>query len=383
MRSLAYVAVALFLAACADTSPTAAPVSPGSEASAAAASANPNWVGVTTVFTRNLYLGGDIAPLLGAPDPVAAAGAIWNDIQQSNYPARAARLAKEIADISPDLVGLQEVVRFTVGPFPATTFPDTELLDFLTVLRAQLGALGHDYHVAAYQPNTQVALPLVLGGSLVSIGYQDATAILVKDGVETENGEGHRFQAAPPPILTAGIPFLRGWTQVDARVGGGWVRFVNAHLEIQSFAPIQTAQAQELVAAMGTSPHPVILVGDFNSAANPSAPSDRKTGTYEILTAAGFDDLWIRGHDADSGLTCCHLPDLSNQPGNFNQRLDLVLARNVPGDSGGFAGSAHLGVVGASAGDRFVDSGGRSLWPSDHAGVYATLRLPTGLFSAH
>jgi endonuclease/exonuclease/phosphatase family metal-dependent hydrolase len=256
------------------------------------------------------------------------------------------------------------------------------LIDFIAVLRANLAALGHDYSVAAYQPNTQVALPLMLNGSLVTIGYQDAVAILVRSGVETANGSGHRFAASPPTSHTAGIPFLRGWTQVDARVGGGWVRFVNTHLEIQSFAPIQTAQATELVAAMNNSPHPVILVGDFNSAANPSAPADRKTGSYGILRAAGFDDLWSRVHDEDTGPTCCHLADLSNTTASFNQRLDLIMARNIAGQNPGFAGGVQMGVVGGSGNDRFMVPQGYSLWPSDHAGVVATLRLPPGLFSA-
>jgi endonuclease/exonuclease/phosphatase family metal-dependent hydrolase len=353
---------------------------PGIEASASL-SRQQGSAGDATVFTRNLYLGGDISRLLGASDPVAAAGAIWNEIQRSNYPARAARLAREIADLSPDLVGLQEAVRFTVGPFPATSFPQEELIDFIAVLRANLAALGHDYTVAAYQPNTRVAVPLMLGENLVTIGYQDAVAILVRSGVVTANGSGHRFAASPPASHTANIPFLRGWTQVDARVGGGWVRFVNTHLEIQSFAQIQTAQASELVSALNDSPHPVILVGDFNSAANPSAPADRKTGSYGILRAAGFDDLWARANGENTGLTCCHAADLSNTTASFNQRLDLILARNIPGENSGFAGGAQMGVVGGSVGDRFMAPQGYSLWPSDHAGVVATLRLPPGLFS--
>jgi endonuclease/exonuclease/phosphatase family metal-dependent hydrolase len=337
--------------------------------------------GTASVLTRNLYLGGDIGPLLGAPDPLAAAAAIWEEIQHTDYPARAAQLAREIAELQPDLVGLQEAVRFTIGPFPATEFPTIEIVDFLSVLDDHLVSLGESYSLVAYQPNTAVALPLMMGESVVTIGYQDAVAILVRDGVETENAQGHRFAASPPIEFTAGIPFLRGWTQVDARVGGGWVRFVNTHLEIQSFAPFQTAQTAELLASLEDSPHPVILVGDFNSAANPSAPEDRKTPTYGMILEAGFDDLWTRTNPADSGLTCCHAPDLSNPTADFDQRLDIVFARNRPGRFGGFAGSAWLQVVGADDDDRFTTPTGTELWPSDHAGVHATLHLPRGLSS--
>ncbi|MEX1259191.1 MAG: endonuclease/exonuclease/phosphatase family protein [Gemmatimonadota bacterium] len=347
---------------------------PGDEARAGAGSP-------TTVFTRNLYLGGDIAPPLGAQDPVAAATAIWNQIQHTNYPARAERLAAEIAELRPDLIGLQEAVRFTVGPFPSAEFPTTELVDFVTVLRLNLAALGHSYVVAACQPNTRVALPLPMGEGLVTIGYQDAVAILVREGVETADPVGQNFVAMPPTTHTAGIPFRRGWTQVDARVGGGWVRFVSTHLEIQAFAPVQVAQAAGLLASLESSPHPVILVGDFNSAANFRAPADRKTASYGMILAAGFHDLWTRTHSTDEGLTCCHASDLSNPSANFNQRLDLIFARNKPGSGGGFAGAAELTVVGEDEGERFAAPKGHGLWPSDHAGVGATLRLPPGLFA--
>jgi len=272
-------------------------------------------------------------------------------------------------------------VKFTVGPFPSADFPTTELMDFVAVLRAHLAALGHSYVLAAYQPNTRVALPLPMGGGLVTIGYQDAVAILVRQGIETQNAGGGNFVAMPPTALTAGIPFRRGWTQVDARIGGGWVRFVNTHLEIQSFSPIQGAQTSELLAALDESPHPVVLVGDFNSAANFLAPSDRKTPSYGMILQAGFHDLWTRKHSTDEGLTCCHASDLSNESADFNQRLDLIFARNKRGDAGGFAGAAELTVIGEEDRDHFTTPGGTGLWPSDHAGIQATLRFPPGLFS--
>lgn len=374
--------VLALIAGCVERSPTDS--DPGGASSSEVGLADSQHLtdpGSASVLTRNLYLGGDISPLLGASDPLAAATAIWDEIQHADYPARASQLAREIAELRPELVGLQEAVRFTVGPFPSTDFPTTELVDFVSVLQAHLGALGESYSLAAYQPNTAVALPLPLGETVVTIGYQDAVAILVRDGVETENAAGHRFTAMPPTEFTAGIPFLRGWTQVDARVGGGWVRFVNTHLEIQSFAPVQTAQVAELLSSVADSPHPVILVGDFNSAANPSAPEDRKTPTYGMILAAGFDDLWTRSNSADSGLTCCFDSDLSNPTADFDQRLDIVFARNRPGRFGGFAGGAWPQVVGADDEDRFTSAAGTDLWPSDHAGVHATLQMPSGLFS--
>jgi endonuclease/exonuclease/phosphatase family metal-dependent hydrolase len=338
--------------------------------------------GEVRVLTRNLYLGGDIGPILAAQSQeelLAAAATAWNQIQLTDYPARAARLAEEISYTRPDLVGLQEVTRYTVGDFPPPgeeLFPTEPLLDFLPVLQAQLAARGLLYDAVIRQPNIRVALPVAIGGEMRRIGYEDSDAILIRGGIPWTGADARLFQAMPPLEFTAGIPFRRGWTQVDAQVGGRWVRFVNTHLEIQSFRPIQEAQTAELLAALADSPHPLILVGDFNSAANPSAPEDRKTGSYTRILNAGFFDLWDREDDPDGGLTCCHYPNLANATAEvLDQRLDIVFVRNRA-HAPGFAGGSFVEVVGASPEDRFQGSLGQPLWPSDHAGLAASVILP-------
>jgi endonuclease/exonuclease/phosphatase family metal-dependent hydrolase len=334
----------------------------------------------TTVLTRNLYLGGDISPLLGPGDPLEAAAGIWEQILSTDYPTRAAALADEILAGGVDVVGLQEVTRYTAGLEDEEGFPQGPLLDFLAVLQAHLQARGATYHVAVEQPGTRVALPVPLGGTPVLIGYQDGLAILVRDGIEFREPRSGRYAASPPAHLTANLSFHRGWTSVEVRLGTGWYRFVNTHLEIQEFAPVQVAQTLELLSILEGESLPTVLLGDLNSAANPSAPADRKTATYPTLLEAGFVDLWTRSNDPDDGLTCCHDPPLDNPSAPFDQRLDLILARNLPMGSG-FAGDARLHVVGDRPGDRVATNDGRFLWPSDHAGVVGRLRLPPGLLA--
>ncbi len=365
------------LTGCLEDSPT--PLSPSGPGAQAAHPSAPASV-PTTVLTRNLYLGGDISPLLGPGDPLEAAAAIWEQILSTDYPTRAAGLADEILTSRADVVGLQEVTRYTAGMEDAEGFPQGPLLDFLAILQLQLQARGALYRVAVEQPGTRVALPVPLGGTPVLIGYQDGLAILVREGVEFREPRSGRFSASPPPGFTAGIPFLRGWTSVEVRAGNGWYRFVNTHLEIQAFAPVQLAQALELLSILEEEPLPTVLLGDLNSAANPSAPADRKTATYPAFLDAGFVDLWTRSNDPDAGLTCCHDPSLDNSSAGFDQRLDLILARNLP-TGAGFAGDAHLQVVGDRPGDRMSTEDGRLLWPSDHAGVVGRLRLPPGLLA--
>ena len=106
----------------------------------------------------------------------------------------------------------------------------------------------------------------------------------------------------------------------------------------------------------------VVFVGDFNASATP--PTDTAYGQF---LAAGFVDAWTRKRPSDAGLTCCHLADLSNltSVGVFTTRIDLILFR------GDFR-VEDIRLVGEEPGDRIPPG----LWPSDHAGVVATLRIP-------
>ncbi|MGZ8708492.1 MAG: endonuclease/exonuclease/phosphatase family protein, partial [Gaiellaceae bacterium] len=88
------------------------------------------------------------------------------------------------------------------------------------------------------------------------------------------------------------------------------------------------------------------------------------TPTHANLLAEGFQDAWPQAHPADIGLTCCHGDDLREVGGPFYSRIDYVLLRH------GFRAVA-AGIVGEAPGDRIA-----GLWPSDHAGVWARLRLP-------
>lgn len=79
---------------------------------------------------------------------------------------------------------------------------------------------------------------------------------------------------------------------------------------------------------------------------------------------AGFTDTWTATGSGD-GLTCCHQEDLMDATADFYERIDYILLSNND-----FTGSS-IEVVGDQSSDR--TSG--SLWPSEHAGVTATLEI--------
>ena len=86
-------------------------------AAAAAAEAKPG--PKLTVMTRNIYLGGNIALPIGATsreDFEAKTTQLWQQVQATDFPARAKLLAREIRRTKPDVIGLQEVALWRRGP---------------------------------------------------------------------------------------------------------------------------------------------------------------------------------------------------------------------------------------------------------------------------
>lgn len=317
-----------------------------------------------TVMTRNLFLGTDLAPILGAPNLFAlyaAAGAGWAQVQANDFPARAEALAGEIAAAEPDLVGLQEAMLFRtdVPPDGPATPAETPALDFLGLLVDALADRGLSYEPVSVFTGTDAELPAGLPPTL-DVRLTDRVAILARADEKTADLKLSNPQSgAYPTALTLATVFgtftaPRGWASVDVKIRGKEFRFVTTHLEAFA-APVRNAQAALLLAGPAATDLPVVVVGDINS--GPGAD----LGAYGILLGGGFADAWSGG----PGLTCCHAVDLSNPDPTLRERIDLVLTRGrieaLSGD-----------VVGENPADR-TSSG---LWPSDHAGVVTRLRLP-------
>jgi endonuclease/exonuclease/phosphatase family metal-dependent hydrolase len=323
------------------------------------------------VMSRNLYLGSDLTPALtttSIPGLLAANAQIWSNVQQTSFPQRAKALAREIADADPTLIGLQEVERWYSGPIgdpaPATTVE----FDFLATLRSELAAIGSPYDVVRVQPMYDVEAPA--GGPYYrDFRLVDQDAILVKAGLGSEvklsNAQSGHYDHNLVITTSTGemIPVTRGWVSVDAVVNKHSFRFVDSHLE--PFHPgIRFQQAQELVAPsgpVGSAPGKAILVGDMNSDPEQVFPQSL---AFSALTGAGLLDSWVALHPGDPGLSCC-FSELVNDPasvGAFDSRIDHVLVS--PG-----VGLLESRLTGIDPDNRAA--GG--LWPSDHAGVVATL----------
>ena len=377
-RQLTTALVALTVIGCADAvAPTPAPL-----ALAVVALPDAGARGLT-VMTRNLYLGADLfAVVEGDPRqlPLRVIQA-WQHILMMNFPERAGSIADEIAATSPELIGLQEVPLYRIDPTGDAAFGGTNpatvvALDYLTTLQSALAARGQCYNAVASNSLTDVELPAIVSASplrFIDIRYTDRDVILARCDVPTSDAQSGVYTAKV--VFTVGptsIPAPRGWTSTLATVGGVTFRFANTHLETDGSPAIQVAQTNELLGVLAAESNPVVLVCDCNSAADGS-----QTATYGLLTGSGgFADAWSEAHPRDPGYTSS-LPDGFFTDPLLRTRIDLVLARYGfnASPNAGIVGGVHADVVGETSAERTASG----LWPSDHAGVVATLNMPKAI----
>jgi len=321
------------------------------------------------VMTLNVYYGFDVGPLLAAQTPEevpALAAQAFQELLLTDFASRAEAMADVIARKRPHLIGLQEVALVRVqSPGDAvaggTAPAETVLFDYLEILSSALAARGAPYRVAGRVQNVDVELPMVVGIDPLAfddVRLTDFDVVLAREDVEISNAVAANFVArAFVPSLGLEIP--RGFVAVDARLGDGRTyRFASTHLEDSPFTDVQRAQAQELTAALASELKPVILVGDFNSA----APSGE---TVAFLGSQGYVDAWSRNLRGGEGLTWGHDPDLRNGAVTFSMRIDLVFVR----PSSGRPWAAWAEVWGDEADERTASG----LWPSDHGAVIAEM----------
>lgn len=319
-----------------------------------------------TVMTRNMFIGADLSPILGATSfdefLIAVANA-YLDVQQSNIPERAAAVADEIQANQPHLIGLQEVSIWRTGPpgGPATTVT----YDALQSLLDELAVRGLHYTPIAILDEFQAEAPSALG---INIGFTDRDVVLARSdlatsGLKLSNVQAQHFAtnfAFTSPILGQ-LTVPRGWISVDGKIRGKQFRFVNAHLE--SFHPgVQAAQASELILGPANTELPVMIAGDLNTESASGDPA--LNAGHQIIVGAGFQDAWTVSHPADPGFTWpLHLEDPFTSVAPF-QRIDLILFR-------GQLEVLSTELFGHTPADRTASG----LWPSDHAGVVSSINL--------
>jgi hypothetical protein len=357
-----------------------------------------------TVMTRNVYLGADLGPAIGAasiPEAIQGAGEIYNEIERTNFPERAIPLGKEINKSKADLIGLQEVAHWRVqkpsdgGAPPISPFGElaTETkYDFLAELMKYVGG---KYKVIAVQDEFEGELPADVDGDLgtgagpfAALGADLDARLTMRDVILARKGSkvkpikksvqmDHYDTTFTADVGGAMVTADRGWLSVDAKYRKNKkskptkFRFVNTHLEAFGDPTIKEAQAKELTQKGGPlkTKMRAILVGDLNSALG--VPHEVGTGynsgtdgdqlAFKALKKFGMKDYGTMGD-----FTCCYGSALDINEDPFDHTIDHVLANKKAK-----AKRLKAYVTGNDPGE-ITPSG---LWPSDHGGAVSKLKL--------
>ena len=378
------------------------------------------------VMTQNQYLGADLTPIIGAPNPPAFNAALieaLEDIAANDYPSRASKLAELIADRLPELVGLQEMFQFEcfdVDPRDGNQCDEPSIAnafnDHLQLTLDELAELDEPYADAATVNNLDLrftlpglptpGLPVDLseppdGIPEITVTVLDRDVILARLDVA---------QAATPVAFLCGKPSAdgcnytvvasanspigpisieRGFVGVDITLGETAYRFVNTHLEVQrpdgtdASSIVQALQAAELIGTLAATEGggSLIVVGDINSSsedpiiANPTQPNPFPSPfdqliipPYTQFVGSGYTDAWDLRPGAVPGYSCCQADDLSNHQSELDGRIDVIFSKEVPSKV------KKARVLGAKVSSK-TSPPGHGLWPSDHGSVAAELQF--------
>jgi hypothetical protein len=341
---------------------------------------------VVTVMTQNMDEGSDFPEINAArtyDDFIAAVTTTYQKILATKPGERAAAMALEIAKKQPDLVALHEASILRIGPLfsapPPPSATDVKM-DLIGSLLSELGKLGQPYALVV-DPNTPTIgrstnLDFEAPSTLeFDVRLTDQDAIIARTDIDmrTTAVEVKHFSDVQTTTTAVGsITIPGGWVQLDATIRGLPLRFVSVHLDPGPDFDVQANQATELVQHAGTTDLPIVFGGDFN-APPVNVPGNPHYKTYQNLIGSGLTDAWNKD---DPGFTCCQDANLLNPDSKLSYRIDMVLYRGGLYKSGvpGKDWSVEIDVDNIElVGDKQGDKTPSGLWPSDHAGVVATL----------
>ena len=340
-----------------------------------------------TVMTRNVFLGADLGPALGAggtSEFITAAGEIFRQLEATNFPKRAKGLADEIQQRKPDLIGLQEVAPWRKGPVSLTAVLEQKPVagqvyqDFLKILLKKVNKARRSMKWSRCRRRLDFEAPADTDANpgTGSFGADADYRLTMRDvilkrsgkGIKTKDLQGAQYKKKNSfTVNVAGrveVTSVRGWLSTRAKLKNGkWFTFANTHLEAfddRTVVPsVRARQAKEFAKAMDAVKGPVIALGDFNSDVPGLVPGDEQA--FEALLAAGFVDI-----GTTTPLSCCIADSYDLKTGgsvdDFDHRVDQIFTTTPKKVT-----KLKTWVVGREQSYGY--------WHSDHAGVVGKYRL--------
>ena len=203
-----------------------------------------------TVMSRNIYLGADVGVALDLiPNFPAAAQFMWDQMKQTNFKARAPKLAKEILQDRPEIIGIQEATSWRCKK--DFFGQEVEIYNFLDDLIAATKSAGLSYSIAsangvkAFNPGYSIAaIPYltkvvdpevfnpIFGQDSAACGFVIGDALLVRDDVKSQIIQvGNSEYEASYSIVPVLMKIYRGYSWADFKVQDSVVRVITTHLE--------------------------------------------------------------------------------------------------------------------------------------------------------
>lgn len=231
--------------------------------------------------SRNIYLGADVGVAMERlPNFASAAQFMWDQVNATDFSARAPLLAQELISTGAQVIGIQEATtwRCRGGIFSK----EVVVHDFLAELLAQLSAKGANFTIAsvngkaALNPGFEISpipyltmvrdpvrFPKIFGKESVACGFTISDALLVRDDGEIL-ASGTSEYSAKYSIIPTLMTIYRGYAWADVRIGASTFRAVTTHLESiwdPDAIPNSALQAQELIEDLADAKMPVVLMG--------------------------------------------------------------------------------------------------------------------------
>lgn len=270
---------------------------------------------------------------------------VWN--RSGPWPERLELIRRELSVLSPDVIGLQEVMRLID---PATSEPLSAEADQAAEIATGLG-----YHVT-YAQGSDYGGGLVMGNAILSRFPILATrsARLPDAGTGERRVLGHALLDTPWGRLPMFV------THFNWRFEHGFVRLKQA---------IFTAQWIDEVAPPGSGTLPPLLVGDLN--AEPASDEIRFLHGYGVQDGKSvhYADAWVYAGDGSQGATFDRKNDYARKNCEPPRRIDYILVRGPDPERRGEPLVAKVAFNTPVAGTEGL------VWPSDHFGLYAEIAV--------
>jgi len=321
-----------------------------------------------TVATWNAYIGVELDRLFEArslEDVRTIAGDLLDTARSHPYEARAGAIADALVAADADVVALQEAALVRTGPTTGSGEGTETVVDLLEAVVSALDERGRSYEVAASSVTTDVSLPADAESGLVDLHLTDRVALLTAADAEVQSTEGGTYDERlrlPVPGTDRTVALERGYCRAALRFEGAAFTAVSTHLESAS-APTRRQQAEELLDVL-PGDGPVVVGADLNSGPGTT------TTAHDTVTAS-LTDVHAELRPDSEGYTCCQPSSLRNDSSRLASRVDAVLTR----DTSGLEAVERLGADPDDRVDATVDGESVAVWPSDHAGVAATVEL--------